>query len=357
MLEITLAKNFQTCSGRLSRACKAAVSDKVSVLDITLRWALANCFVVAFLLSSLFALAASAQQIETIPVASRSVPDEALLAGEVGDAPEVMLDGRLTLPGDQERYPVVILLHGTDGKNSGASYSWEGWLPTLSVATFALDSYTGRGLAMVSFNQESFGQIQQTYDAFRAVEALAAHPRVDPERIVVMGFSRGGQAALYTAMTRFQEAFGPERGRIVAHVAFYPACNLELERASEVGPVPIRLFHGDDDDWTAADTCRDYIERLAAAGHDAAFTGYRGARHGFDNEFAESLQEEGGAESSRDCRRIEAGGRILNAETGAPFSYDDACVARGTSVQYDPAAAAEARAAVERLVATAFAAH
>jgi hypothetical protein len=68
------------------------------------------------------------------------------------------------------------LLHGTDGPQSGASYTWEIFLPTIGVATLALDSYTGRGLSYVSFNQESFGQFPQTYDAFRAVEALAAHP-------------------------------------------------------------------------------------------------------------------------------------------------------------------------------------
>lgn len=308
----------------------------------------------ALIVLSFLAAEASAQQTETLSVPSRSVPDAVLLAGDVGDAPAVALGGRLTLPGDRGRYPVVVLLHGTDGKLSGASYSWESWLPSLDVATFALDSYTGRGLAKVSLDQESFGQIQQTYDAFRAMEALAAHPRVDPDRIAVMGFSRGGQAALYTALTRFQEAFGPARGRIVAHVAFYPACNLELIRGLDVGPAPIRVFHGEADDWTRADICRSYIEQLAAAGHDAVFTGYPGARHGFDNEYAEDLAVTGGAESSRDCRRAEVDGRIVNADTGAPFTYDDACVARGASVQYNSKAAAMARNAVRDLLKTAF---
>jgi len=202
----------------------------------------------------------------------------------------------------------------------------------------------------VSFNQESFGQFPQTYDAFRAVEALAAHPRIDPDRIAVMGFSRGAQAALYTAMTRFQRDFGPERGEIAAHLPFYPACNVELVDAAAVGPAPIRIFHGGADDWTPAAPCRAHAERLAAAGHDALFTEYPGARHGFDNEFATELMVEGGAESSRNCRRIEVDGRILNAETGAPFSYADTCVARGASVQFDPAASADARASVTALL-------
>jgi dienelactone hydrolase len=296
----------------------------------------------------------AAQQTETLTLASRTLTDEAFLASDASGGAEVTLTARLSLPGDLPRYPVVILLHGTDGHLSGASYSWESFLPTIGVATLALDSYTGRGLSHVSFNQDAFGQFPQTYDTFRAVEALAAHPRIDPEGITVMGFSRGAQAALYTAMTRFEEAFGPEGASIAAHVAFYPACNVTLAGETEVGPAPIRIFTGADDDWTPAATCRAFADRLAAAGRDAVFTEYPGAHHGFDNEFGSGLSVVGGAMSSRDCRRAEVGGRIVNADTGAPFSYSDACVARGASVGYDPDAAARARAAVTDLLGDVF---
>lgn len=302
------------------------------------------------LLVALAPLPASGQQSETISVASHTMTDEQFLAGNRSNADAVTLTGRLTLPGDLPTYPVVILLHGTDGQQSGASYTWETFLPTIGVATFALDSYTGRGLAYVSFDQDSFGQFPQTYDAFRAVETLAAHPRINPEQIAVMGFSRGAQAALYTAMTRFQRTFGPERGDIAAHIPFYPACNVDLVDADDVGAAPIRAFHGGSDDWVPAAPCRAYVERLSAAGHDALFTEYSGARHGFDNEFAVELEVAGGAESSRNCRRVEVDGRIVNADTGAPFSYEDACVVRGASVQFDPEASAAARASVTALL-------
>jgi dienelactone hydrolase len=247
----------------------------------------------------------------------------------------------------------VVLMHGTDGKRSGAAYGWEVFLPEAGTATLNLDSYSGRGLQSVSQDQNAFGQFLQIFDAYRAVEVLAADPRNDGERIMLMGFSRGGNAALYSAMTRFQDAFGPEHGRIVAHLPFYPACNFELVGELEVGPAPIREFHGGGDDWTPAAPCQDYIDRLAAAGHDAAMTVYPGALHAFDNEFTEP-RVAGGAETSRNCRRVEVDGRLVNPETGRPFDYADACVERGPSMGYDAEATAAARAAVTGFLAEIF---
>jgi hypothetical protein len=55
---------------------------------------------------------------------------------------------------------------------------------------------------------------------------LSKHPRIDPERILVMGFSRGGRAAHWSAQKRFLAMHGPTGGQQFAgHIAFYPTCN------------------------------------------------------------------------------------------------------------------------------------
>lgn len=301
----------------------------------------------AFLsLSPFFASVASAAD-EAVEVNSRTLTDEDFLQGNMTAGTPVTLTGNLSGPESAERLPVVILLHGTDGPGSGAVWGWEGFLNRIGIATLSLDSYTARNLTQASSDQSLFGQFTQIYDAYRAADALADHPRIDGSRVALMGFSRGGNAALYSAMMRFQKSFGPSKAHIVAHLPFYPACNFQLVGELEVADAPIREFHGSDDDWTLARTCRDYIDRLAAAGSDATMTEYKGALRAFDSPRNPARFTDSDNQTSRNCMRKEVDGKLLNAATGRPFSYSDACVEFGPSSQYNDPAATAAQAAVK----------
>lgn len=283
---------------------------------------------------------------ETLSIPSRAISDEEFLRGDDTAADPITITGQLSGPDRDVASPVVILLHGTDGPRSGAAAGWRAFLNQSGVMTLRLDSYTGRGLTQASDDQGSFGQFAQIYDAYRAADVLAADSRIDGSRIVLMGFSRGGNSALYSAMTRFREAFGPKQAEIIGHLPFYPACNFALEGQLEVTDAPIRLFHGSEDDWTPIAPCLSYVGRLTDAGADAALTEYAGARHGFDNPGNPALYRDRNNQTSRNCLRREENGQLVNAATGEPFTYQDACVEYGPSSQYNDAAASAARAAV-----------
>ncbi|WP_291861876.1 dienelactone hydrolase family protein [Bradyrhizobium sp.] len=284
---------------------------------------------------------------ETINVPSLTLTDEQFLNGDTANGIPVTLKGDLQFPSWDEHMPVVVLLHGSDGPRSSAASQWRGFLNRMGIATLRLDSFGGRGINQVQTDQSRLSVFAQIYDAYRAVEVLAARPRIDPSRIAVMGFSRGGSAALYTSMRRFQRLHGPRGARIAAHLPFYPSCNIQLVGELDIADAPVREFHGASDDWTLAGPCRDYIARLKAAGKDAAMTEYPGVSHAFDNPHARPGNPIRSAQTSRNCRRREQGGTVINVETGKPFTYSDVCVVFGPTVGYNKAATEAAQAAVK----------
>jgi dienelactone hydrolase len=87
------------------------------------------------------------------------------------------------------------------------------------------------------------------FDPYRVLELLAKHPRIDASRIALMGFSRGGQSALYAGMKRFQSMYAPAGLEFAAYLPFYAACNTTFVDDANVSRKPIRQFHGSADDY------------------------------------------------------------------------------------------------------------
>lgn len=290
--------------------------------------------------------------LETIEIPSVRFSDSEFLTGAAASGAPVQLTATLKLPEGAGPHPVVVLLHGSDGVESSAVNGWRNALTAMGYATLRLDSFGGRGIKQISTDQAAVSQFSQIYDTYRVVEVLGADPRVAADRVVVMGFSRGGTAALYGGLARFHELYGPASGAIAAYLPFYAACNFELTRGLETVAAPIRQFHGADDDWTSPAVCKSYVERLKTVGADVEMTVYEGARHAFDASLAYLPFRANDAQRSFDCMRIEGeGGVLLNRDTGKPFSYADACVTLGPTVQYNKAATAAAVAAVKTLLA------
>jgi dienelactone hydrolase len=168
-----------------------------------------------------------------------------------------------------------------------------------------------------------------------------------------MGFSRGGQAALYASLKRFQRTYGPVGQQFAAYIAFYPPCNTVFRDDEDVADKPIRIFIGSADDYVPVVPCRTYAERLKAKGKDVQLTEYAGAGHVFDGlAFKTPLKLEK-APTSRRCEMAEAeNGVIVNVKTKQPFTWADPCVEYGPTLAYHEKAAAEAKRAVKDFVTT-----
>lgn len=282
------------------------------------------------------AVAGPALAQETIPLPSLTMTDQQFLSGDTASAAKVELTGTLSLPKDPVApVPAVILLHGSGGPNGFVTWNWAKILNGIGIAAFEIDSYTGRGIERLYADQSQIGAFNNINDTFAALAILAKDDRIDLDRIAVMGFSRGGIGALYSAMARFQKLYAPPNVMLAAHLPFYAACNFELEDEMNVGPAPIRAFHGEEDDWTPVAPCKEYLEKLKEEGHDAEIFVYPGARHSFDNVGAPAYNVEEDSQTSRKCRRVEKDGQLYNADTDQPFTWKDACVEKGPSAQYN----------------------
>lgn len=221
----------------------------------------------------------------------------------------------------------------------------------MGVATFVIDSFTARGIVSTSNDHSQLGRLAMIIDAYRALELLAKHPRIDPARIALMGFSRGGQAALYASVKRFQYMHGPAGLGLATYIPFYPDCGTTYRHDEDVFDKPIRLFHGSADDYNPVALCRAYVERLKAKGKDALLTEYAGAAHAFDWQALKKPVKQEKAQTVRQCQLTEAeNGDIINVKTKEPFTYADPCVQRGVTIAYDEKASTEARKALREFV-------
>ena len=254
------------------------------------------------------------------------------------------IEGWLSLPAAPDPVPVVIIEHGCGGLGAGER-DWGRHLVAEGIATLVLDSFGGRGVTEVCSGGDTVNVADLIVDVYRAADIARADPRIDGDRVVVMGFSFGGRTALWSASTRFQEAYGgtPFQG----HVAFYPStCYIRLEGETDLTGGPIRILHGTADDWTPIEPCQEHVDRLAAAGVDAALLPYPDAHHSFDNRsLAWGVRHfSPSGLSPRRCRFVEEGGVIVDPDVGTVAGVDSACVERGVSYAYS----AEARRAAEQ---------
>jgi dienelactone hydrolase len=275
-----------------------------------------------------------------------------LTGSEVGA--RARIGAELRLPPGTDRIPAVVLLHGSGGIGANVN-RWGQELNAVGIGALLLDCFTGRGITQTLANQSQLGHLSMIVDAYHALNLLANHSRINSKKIAVMGFSKGGSAALYASLKRFQKMHGPAGAEFCAHIAFYPQCNTTYFNDENISDHPVQLFHGTGDDYVSIEPARGYVERLRRVARRAQLKEYRGAHHAFDNPTYSPARYLPDAVSTSNCTlRERAGGEIENAQTGRAFSWNDECIKVGATVGYDPDAAADATRTVKELLSSWF---
>ena len=248
---------------------------------------------------------------ESIPVVTLNQ----FLKGET-EGKSVQISGKLQFPKEKwtGRLPAVVLLHGGGGVSDNQSV-WAAGLRNIGIATFIVDSNSARGchkkektisVCKNAYLHQGLGHIP---DAYRALDLLSTHPRIDPNRIGLIGFSVGGKAALYASVKRFQKMWGTPGLEFAAYVPFYPGCKTAFENDEIISDSPIRIFFGELDDFVSADLCKEYVNRLRKTGKDVTITIYPNVGHAFDHKpdsrGTATKTGSGSGVNYRNCRFVE----------------------------------------------------
>jgi dienelactone hydrolase len=274
---------------------------------------------------------------EALTIESATVTDAQFLAGAAGT--RAAIGGQLRIPVTLARLPAVVLVHGETGVAANVQ-QWADVLNSIGLAVLMLDSFTGRGMAELSTDYTRLSDGSMVVDAFRALGVLGAHAKIDPRRIAVLGFSKGGTAALLTGVRRFQRTYGRAGLEYAAHLALYPSCATTYRDDERVSPRPFRLLHGTADDWMPVEPCRRLVSRLRSAGADATLVELKGAHHLFDVADLPASRPLPAVQRNR-CDLEERAGALVNRATGRPATRDE-CRRAGATIGHDARAYEEA---------------
>jgi len=277
---------------------------------------------------------------EIYSIPTLTISDKQFLQGDK-NGKEVTVNGILRFPPKpiSQKIPVIFLVHGSSGIGPGVEY-WSNHFLGEGYATFSLDGFTGRGLTAVGPNQALLGRLNLILDSYRAMEILAKHPRLDSNKFVMMGFSRGGQAALFASVERFNQQWNKSGTVFAAHIPFYADCVTTYIGDDKTTGKPIRLHHGKADDYNPIGVCKTYVSKLKAANQNVELLEHDFGPHSFDSPLGVTPPVVSkGAQTVRDCKIVEkTPGILINTQTNQEFLYSDACVQLGPHVGRDDAA-------------------
>ena len=292
-------------------------------------------------------------RIELHPIQTVTLSSSQFLNSETQGSPDIIA-GELRVPsGINGRIPAAVLMHGGAGITTNID-PWARELNDIGIAAFIIDSFTGRGSKEGRVPLSRISSLTMIIDAYRALELLANHPRIDPSRIALMGFSRGGGVALYASLKRFQRMHGPVGHEYAAYIPFYPACWITYIEDEQVSERPIRIYHGAADNWAPIEPCRKYVERLRENGKDVQLIQYQGAHHVFDHPI-EFIREFPKATGTGTCELEERpGGLVVNRASGEPWKPTDNCSTKGTTIGGNLTARNEAIKSVKNFLKTTF---
>jgi dienelactone hydrolase len=192
------------------------------------------------------------------------------------------LEGYLRRPNGAGPFPGVVLIPACGRFGSSVDRDWGEMLSSWGYAALTLDIFTAHGMPGRTTCLYSASP-ELADDAYRGLNLLVERKLVDPRRVFIIGFGRGGSLAFAAAGS--DGAIRTARHKFRAAVALYPACG----DVKGVMAVPTLVMVGARDE-RVLDGCRRMaageddmgISRRPDAGAPIQFVVLSGAYAGFD---------------------------------------------------------------------------
>jgi dienelactone hydrolase len=167
----------------------------------------------------------------------------------------------------RDRYPAVIVVHTIDGYRDTNEGYVAAELRKAGFATLTYDSFAARGTTGAAVQASPGYLTAGVADANAALRLLSGEPRIDADRIAIIGFSYGGDVAHLTAFEKVRSALNPGPGRFAAHVSFYPGgpFGAIAEPGAYTGS-PVLMLLGEKDENFPVAKIESYLAYARAAG-------------------------------------------------------------------------------------------
>jgi dienelactone hydrolase len=179
------------------------------------------------------------------------------------------------------KVPAIIIVHGSGGVRPAREYAYAKTFNDLGIAAVIIDSFSPRGIKSTVTDQSPVTAYDMLADAVAVLNTITRHPAIDPERVGLIGFSKGGTVAVKAALRRYMTPLAKDGSHFTLLIALYPWCGDHPLDFSSAGS-PLLMMLGANDTYVGTDACREYAKKFEAAGGKLTLNVYPGAKHGWD---------------------------------------------------------------------------
>ncbi|MFZ4809525.1 MAG: dienelactone hydrolase family protein [Hyphomicrobiaceae bacterium] len=169
-------------------------------------------------------------------------------------------------PRIEGRVPAAVIINSSGGVNALVEHYYARVLSREGIAALVVDSFSPRGVRRTGDDQNRVAQSKSNSDAFAGHRWLSSQNWVDPQKIIVLGMSRGGEAAYSAALDGLRKRMEVGKATFAAHVAIaIGGCNFPQRDVRTTGG-PIFFMLAELDETQLVGPCIEYVEKMRKAG-------------------------------------------------------------------------------------------